>query len=950
MASFLYRIGNFAARRHWIVIAIWAILLVGISSLGGVLGSHTVSSFTIPGTQSQVALDMLEERFPAASGVAVKVIYIAPDKAEITTFQSQVEGSLTSLSAIPGVISVGSPFTAENSGQIAADGSMAYAAVQLSDSATDIPVSVYDAIMTAGSQAGVGGITLAYTGIPDAVTAENYSTELVGGLISLIVLLITFGSLLAAGMPLITAAIGVGISGAFITVMSSFVTLSSTTSALGSMIGLAVGIDYALFIISRHRSNLATGMDPKQSVAVSTATAGSAVLFAGLTVIIALMGLFVVGIPFLGMMGLGAAIAVFVAICVAVTLVPAILSLLGKRLIPRKGAKAFTREQPQARRTMGARWVVLVTAKPLITIVLVVGALLVLAIPATSLRLSLPDAGYNPVGSTTRTGYDAMSAGFGAGTNGPLMVVADISKTNVAQLETVLQSLHGAFLSDSDVQSVSPAVPNSTLDMAVVIVTPKSSSDSVATEELVQRLRAQAQAFETKNGFSYEITGQTAMGVDISQRLTDAILPFGLIVVGLSIILLMIVFRSIAVPISATLGFVLSVGATFGITNAIFEWGWGAELLGVTKVGPVISFMPILVMAVLFGLAMDYEVFLVSRMRERFVATGEVHGSVRAGFTHSARVVTAASLIMFSVFISFVPGGGVMLQSIALALAIGVAIDALIVRMTLIPAVMTLLGKYAWALPRKLAARVPDVDIEGERVHGHLETLKWHQDADDTIVIAAHHVNVVDAQLALFDFEAHVGTLVIFEASPDVAADLALAALTGRAQALGLVVSCGRPLPYDASHVRRWSSLVTYGAPAMEGSVRDQIREQLRLNHVSGDAAHREQLGYIVTALAESAGIRLGAFNETRSTEDLTTDESWVIDCGIALIGDSRVIAVDARNLPTTRISDFVSAVCEHASATATLLVATTQSPTLTVENREMITVILSPAVVEVPA
>lgn len=728
MATLLYRIGGFAARRHFVIIGVWLLLLAAALLGSKVFDGQMAQSVEIPGTQSQTAIDMLQSRFPAASGASAKVIFVAPKGADIHADQTQIESAVKALTALENVAAVSDPFATGNSAQIASNNSMAYVGVQYSVPQTDLTQADENAVRAIGDAGANGGVTVAFAGLTPVPAAADESQEAVGLLVAFIILAITIGSLLAAGMPLVTAAIGVLISTSAITIFAKFVTISSTAPVLASMLGLAVGIDYALFIVSRHRSQLAAGIAPRESIAMAISTAGSAVIFAGLTVIIALIGLSVVQIPFLSVMGIGAALGVLIALAVSMTLLPAILSLFGKRLIPKPGSRAFKREAAThhtagAKPTLGRHWVVLVTKKPIITLVSTALLLLVVATPALGMKLTIPDAGYDPEGSEARVAYDLLTEGFGPGFNGPLLVTADISKTT--DVLGALKALENEFTGLADVATVSQAGPNAAFDMAVISITPSSSPDSDATKNLVNTLRAGAPAFEKANGFTYMVTGQTAVSIDISGRLGDALAPFALVVVGLCLVLLTMVFRSLAVPITATLGFLLSVSASLGVVTVVFNWGWLAGPIGVQKVGPVISFMPILVMAVLFGLAMDYQVFLVSRMREEFTKTRHAFDSVIDGFSASARVVTAAALIMFSVFAAFVPGGGAVLQPLAGALAIGVLIDAFLVRMTLIPAVMALLGDRAWYLPKWLQRIVPDVDLEGEKVHLMLAARNW---------------------------------------------------------------------------------------------------------------------------------------------------------------------------------------------------------------------------------
>lgn len=919
MAAFLYRVGLFAARFHWVVIFLWVALLIGMSSLAGVLGDKTVSEMSVPNSQANQAFTMLTERFGGMSDASAKVIFVAPKGQNISEYENQIESTVKDLSAIKDVTSVANPFAEGNSAAIAPDNSMAYASISF-DVATVTP-ELADEITGKTTSSITTDVTVAYTGIPDPA-GEGSITDALGLVISFFILAITFGSFLAAGMPPLTALLGVGLSLSTITVLSNVMTLNKTTSSLATMLGLAVGIDYALFIISRHRSNLIAGMAPRQSIAVANATAGSAVIFAGVTVIIALLGLFVVGIPFLGMMGLGAAIGVGLAVSISVTLIPAILGLLGKRLIPKEKSKAFQREANPTKKTLGERWGGFVTKKPLVTVLVTVLGLLVLASPLPTIQLTLTDGGYDAPGSLTRTGYDTVAKGWGPGTNGPLLIVADISRTNVADLENVLTDLSGYFDGVKDVASVSAAYPNPTLDLAIVTVTPKGEPASQSTVDLVQTLRAKSPAFEDKYGFSYQVTGSTAMGIDLSSLLAQAILPFGIVVVGLSVILLMIVFRSIAVPITATLGYVLSLSAALGVTVAVFQWGWGADLLAVTKVGPLFCAGPILVMAVLFGLAMDYEVFLVSRIRERFVATGDAKASVTSGFNKAARVVTAASLIMFSVFISFVPGGVASMQSIALALAIGVALDALVIRMTFIPAAMMLLGKWGWALPAGLARKMPVVDIEGEQVHGRLATLQWQQKQGENISIDAKDVTIEHSGIDPFSVTVKQGEVLLVSATAQHSAHLVLASLTGRSQATGLLVSCGRPLPYDAVHVRAVTSLISYDSVHTDGSVADLITEQLRLNGVKPTSEALKQTRAALDIFSHATGLKVGDFSQARAAQTLTTDESWLLDLAIATLSNPQIIAVDAYQLTTAEASELVRALDESVSPTTSILVS----------------------------
>ncbi|WP_434971004.1 MMPL family transporter [Microbacterium sp. bgisy207] len=920
MSSFLYRVGRFAARRRWTVILVWLAVVVGASALAGALGNHLQSSFTVPGTQAQSALDALEQRFPQISGASAKVVVAAPSGEDVSTSQDLVVAACEDIAALEDVVAVTCPYPMAASGstaasdgaasQISANGDMAFISVQLSVAATDIPDTLVSSVSAATEPLANAGLTVAVSGLAASSSSGVDWTELIGMGVAYLVLAITFGSLIAAGIPLVTAALGVGLSASAITIVAALAPVSSTAPVLATMLGLAVGIDYALLITSRHRDNLREGMDPAESVAVAIATAGTAVVFAGMTVMIALVGLGVAGIPFLTVMGLGAAGAVLTALLVAVTLLPAILSLLGHRLVPRGRA---ARHGTAPVRT--ARWVKIVTAQPLLTAIGVAAALAVLAIPASGLRLTLPDAGYDPPGSEARVAYDLLDTGFGPGFNGPLLVTADISRT--LQIEQALDALDDAFQNVPGVAAVSQAFPNEALDMAVVTITPDSSPSSDQTAQLVQTLRDQAPAFEAAHGFTYEITGQTALAIDISDRLAAAMLPFAIVVVGLSLVLLTIMFRSLAVPITATFGYLLTVGAGLGVATVVFEWGWGASLLGVGKVGPVISFMPILVMAVLFGLAMDYHVFLVSRMRERFVDSGDARASVLDGFSASARVITVAALIMFSVFFSFVPGGNAIIQPIALALAIGVLIDAFVVRMTLIPALMALLGAHAWWLPRWLDALLPDADIEGEAVRRMLDQRAWRE-ADRDVRgdgIHAHEATFGDSAPVTVDLP-RAGVLVVH--GPEAAA--VCAGLAGRLPDIrGDLAVGGRLIPFEREPLSRVSTLVpAIPAPTDASTLAEHVRRLIRLDGGKGDRRARARRAIEIWSDLRADPRVLEQIDVPMSLLD--ESQRWTLDAAAALACAADVTVLDMRRRPDQ--AALLESVLRAASSSTTLVLA----------------------------
>jgi putative drug exporter of the RND superfamily len=731
MATLLARLGRASYRHRALVSVAWLAILGAVVTLLLTVGGSFDDEFTIPGSESQEALDQLDQASPGTAGISAQIVFVAPDGSTVAdpANAAAIQQVVAAAGRAPQVASVVSPF---DSSAISPDGRAALATVQydvahedLAPDSLDALTETTDAAEDAGFEVAVGGNAFGTTGVTIG------ATEFVGVAVAVAVLALTFGSLLAAGMNLLTALVGIAVGMGGLLLASNVITLSSTAPTLALMIGLAVGIDYTLFILTRHRTQLASGMDPEESAARAVGTAGSAVVFAGLTVVIALSGLAVVGIPFLTVMGVGAAGTVLVAVLVALTLLPALLGFAGKRLAPEPGSRTARRELADAQETtgaggsLGARWTRLVTRRPLLTVLLVVAGLAVLAVPAPQLRLALPDNSTAAPDSPERQAYDLISENFGPGLNGPLVVLVEGLDPATAQQSVGLVAgavggtptgTPGQFEGGlDDVAFAQPSLlPDGTT--AIVTVIPESGPQEEATNALVADLRDLAPELEQRTGADLAVTGQTAVAIDVSDRLGKALLPFALVVVGLALILLLLVFRSILVPVKAAIGFLLSVAASFGAVVAVFQWGWFGDLLGVPATGPVISFLPVILMAVLFGLAMDYEVFLVSRMREEYVQGAAPRDAVVTGARHAARVVVAAALIMFSVFASFVTIDDVIVKAIAFGLAVGILIDAFLVRMTLVPAVLALLGRSAWWLPRRLDRLLPDLDVEGTRL------------------------------------------------------------------------------------------------------------------------------------------------------------------------------------------------------------------------------------------
>ncbi|MCL7428878.1 MMPL family transporter [Streptomyces sp. YS415] len=713
MATFLYRWGRLAFRRRWYVALVWAAVLAAVG-LGAMKAPGAADEeFSMPGIESQQAFDLLEERFPgtAADGATARVVFVAPggEKVTATEHKEAVEAAVAELADGSQVASAVDPFEA---GAVSEDGSTAYSTVTYEVGAADLTDASTAQLEKTLEQARDSGLTVEAGGTAmEDSGGPGGAAEAIGIAIAAVVLLVTFGSLAAAGLPLLTAVIGVGVSMAAILALSSALGLSTTTGTLAMMLGLAVGIDYALFVVSRYREERAKGTAPQEATALATGTAGSAVVFAGLTVVIALAGLSVVGIPMLTKMGLAAAGAVVVGVLIALTLVPAFLGFWPDAVLSRR-ARRRGRTEEGAKDNGGTRWARFVLRRPLPVLLLGVVGLGALAIPVADLQLGMPGDEAKSTSTTERRAYDALAEGFGPGFNGPLTVVVDArgAEDPEAAAATVAKEIGGT----EGVVSVSPARFNEAGDTAVLSVVPATSPTDERTKDLVTTIRGERPAVAQETGATFDVTGTTALNIDISEKVQSALVPYLIVVVGLAVVLLLLVFRSVLVPLKAALGFLLSVLASLGTVVVVFQQGHGAELLGVETTGPIMSLMPIFLVGIVFGLAMDYEVFLVSRMREAYVHGESPAEAVTSGFRHSARVVTAAALIMIAVFAGFIGESDSMIKMIGFGLASAVLFDAFVVRMAIVPAVLALLGERAWWLPKWLDRILPRVDVEGE--------------------------------------------------------------------------------------------------------------------------------------------------------------------------------------------------------------------------------------------
>ncbi|MFC8824236.1 MMPL family transporter [Streptomyces sp. NPDC057137] len=728
MATFLYRLGHLAFRRRRWVALIWVAILAATAFAAVKAPAAPDDGFAMPGTESQNAFDLLDQRFPAGNseGADARLVFVAPDGQKITAtpYKESVDEAVTAVADGGQVATALNPFDAH---AVSKDNSTAYSSISYDAKSEDLTDATKKTLTDAADEAREAGLTVEIGGSALGVApAFGGTTEIIGVAIAAVVLLVTFGSLVAAGLPLLTALLSIGVGVAGIVAVG----LSTTTTTLALMLGLAVGIDYAVFIVSRYGSERAVGHSPAEAAARATGTAGSAVVFAGLTVVIALAGLSVVGVPTLTKMGLAAAATVVIAVLIAVTLVPAVLGFAPKAVLPRKVRKArrggeadeagasstqasrATEPLPTAKVNLGTRWARFVVGRPLPVLLLSIVGLGILAVPTLDLRLGLPGDEAQPTSTTQRRAYDALAEGFGPGFNGPLTVVVD-AKGAQAPKEAA-QKVAEKLAATDGVVSVSPPMFNKSGDTAIISATPSTGPSEAGTKDLVHTLRDERADLKADTGATMLVTGTTAVNIDVSQKLTDALVPYLVVVVSLAFLLLMIVFRSVLVPLKAALGFLLSVAASFGVIVAIFQWGWLADLVGVEQTGPVMSMMPIFLIGVVFGLAMDYEVFLVTRMREAYIHGERPGQAIVTGFRHSARVVVAAAVIMIAVFAGFIGSGESLIKMMGVGLASAIFFDAFVVRMTIVPAVLALLGDKAWWMPRWLNKIVPNVDVEGE--------------------------------------------------------------------------------------------------------------------------------------------------------------------------------------------------------------------------------------------
>lgn len=721
MAKLLYKLGNWAYKGPKKIILFWLVVIVAAASFVGINGMDFKGDMSIPGTESGKAGTVLQNAMGQTTDYGtIRLIFKVSngktinDPSVMKTINKTIEQVHKKDTAIK---SVASPYMTRS---ISKNGKIAYADITYKTTADKVTKASIDKITqgiktsrNAGIETELGGsVTL-------TPTEMGGSSEVISIVVAFVILVFTLGSLLAAGLPIITAIIGLitGLLG--ILVATSVVSMSALSLSLASMVGLAVGIDYSLFIISRYRENLGKGYEAQEATALSMGTAGSAVLFAGVTVIIALCGLSLCGVPFLGVMGKAAAGVVLAVVLVSLTTVPAVISLSGHHIKPKQNKKVSKKSAPKEKNQNSNLWGRVVTKRPIITIIVVLALTGLIGYSALDMELGLPDNGMMQKTSTERKGYDIMSEGFGEGINGTLVVVLDSSKARNNSLKTMqaMQKSAKEINGLSDIASITPVIPTKDGKIAMIQVTPKTGPNDQATKDLVKNIRDKSGVTEKNYNVQLMVTGRTAVNIDTSDKLSNAIPIFSGVIIVLALVLMLLVFRSILVPIKAVLGFVMSLVATMGFAVLTLQKGNFADLLGIAKPAPILCFIPVIVIGILFGLAMDYEVFLVSRMREDYTKTGNARASVLSGMKSSGIVVAAAGLIMTIVFTSFGIQSDINIKSMGLPMAFGVLFDAFVVRMTFVPAVMTLLGKSAWYMPKWLDKILPKFDIEGEALN-----------------------------------------------------------------------------------------------------------------------------------------------------------------------------------------------------------------------------------------
>jgi RND superfamily putative drug exporter len=696
------------------VIISWIVALIGVGMLSSSVGSDFSEEFKLPASDSQEAFDLLETKFPAQSGDTATIVYKADGGVESAAVRAKMEGVFASVAKLPHVSEVATPYEGGGAAAISDDGKIAYATVQFDVITSKLEKDDLKKLVSTSQAASGSGLQVEVGGQPiEEIRSEEEggdSTFAIGLLAAIVILLLTFGSVVAMGLPLVTALFALGVGLSLVTIGTHVFDTANFAPQLAAMIGLGVGIDYALFILTRFRNGLDEGLEPRPAAIAAVDTAGRAVLFAGITVIISLMGMLLLGISFLYGVAMAAALAVLFTMIAALTLLPALLVIAGRRVdrlrIPGLGSRATSIDE----NSRWFRWSREVQRRPWTAVLLSGALLLVLCIPTLSLRLGSNDAGTDPAGSTTREAYDLLAEGFGPGFNGPFVLAAALPSKGEDQS---LVALHKTLANEDGVEKVTPIVLNPAENTGIFQLYPTTSPQSEDTTALLDHIRDEViPPVEQQTGAQVHVGGITAIFEDFGDAISEKLPLFIGVVVLLSALLLMIVFRSLLVPLKAMVMNLLSIGAAFGLIVAVFQWGWGASIIGIDGTGPIISFFPVFLFSIVFGLSMDYEVFLMSRIHEEWEHRHDATEAVTRGLALTGRVITAAAAIMVTVFASFMIGEDRIIKLFGLGLASAVFIDAVIIRSVLVPAVMQLFGKNAWYFPAWLGRILPKLHVE----------------------------------------------------------------------------------------------------------------------------------------------------------------------------------------------------------------------------------------------
>ncbi|MFZ3597099.1 MMPL family transporter [Streptomyces sp. BH104] len=711
-------LARWCVNHRLVVVLLWLTALVGTSAAAAVAGSAYSNDYEAPGTESGRATQLLDENFSGLGGDSDTVVWhIEGSTVRAADVEKTMSNTLGEIADLPGIAAVGSPYEAGGTGQVSADGHTAYATVTFEKQADDIPKGQAQALVDTAQAAegdGPDGLQVELGGSAVALTESTsaHTSEIIGVVVAAVVLFVAFGSLAAAALPIATALVSVGTAYAGIVLLGHAMTVADFAPMLGMLVGLGVGIDYALFIVTRHRRGLKRGLPVAEAAERAVATTGRAVVFAGATVCIALLGMLMLGLSFLNGVAIAASVTVLLTVAASVTLLPGLLSCIGMRALSRRERRRLAEHGPEPVLPTGlaARWAAFVERRPKLLGALAIAVIAVLSLPTFFLHLGTSDQGNNPASSTTRQAYDLLGDGFGPGVNGALTLVTQVDG---AKDKAALAELTGELRDTDGVASVSRVTYNADDTAAHVTVVPSSSPQSERTSDLVDRLRTDVvPAAEQGSTLDVQVGGVTASYDDFAEVIVGKLPLFVGVVVGLGCALLLLAFRSIGIPLKAAAMNVAAVAAAFGVVVAIFQWGWGSELLGLGASGPIEPFLPVIMVSVLFGLSMDYQVFLVSRMYEEWLETGDNRRAVRVGLAETSRVINSAAVIMISVFLAFVLSGDRVIAMFGIALAVAVAVDAFVLRTLLVPALMHMLGGANWWLPAWLDRRLPRLSIE----------------------------------------------------------------------------------------------------------------------------------------------------------------------------------------------------------------------------------------------